>query len=591
MTLVACSQSAYSQKDSSKIVQSRFQGGFRSFMETGTVVQIRDNRIAISTQDGAQKEFLITPMTLIVEERSIDENQLNIGDTIQVSGQESARNVIQASSITVLSVVQQNQQLQQPPQPGGFKRDSFPQQPQQPQQPPQPGGFRRDSFPQQPDSGKAGGGRGFRGRIYQLNPLMIETDAGQSMTVQLTSQTVLRKEFPQNISALETGSSVTIISPPAQQNQMRAAVKVVVLFQEQEETFTPEDEAGAEKLLPDLHQQAITSDFIYGIWLGRGLYSHKELKRAFRVAKNLGVKYLKIEFKWGYVEPENDRWQWRNKDTLDVDYVIQLANIYDFSLIPYFSLISPWGQKRFVSPQRGDCEGPPSGGQVQAPDPGEYAEYVFSVIDKLKRNRVDVRYVELDNEVSNLNDGYQSWNCFINVTARQIKEAENAAYDKIKASYPDVQVSSTTFSFPGIGTFAGEAFRKSNRRKNSFIKMYFKESPRPKFDFLGIHEVVAGSGNPFTTIDQSEVAGDRYNFSSYYTAYSTWRQILDTYGFKDTPIFNLESYIVTKGKQDIVLLQRAIFAKTQARGIGSLAGFCRNSQVLKNLPKVSRTSK
>jgi len=320
------------------------------------------------------------------------------------------------------------------------------------------------------------------------------------------------------------------------------------------------------KLLPDLSQQSSAPNFIYGIWLGRGLYSNLELDRAFRVAKNLGVKYFKVEFKWAFIEPRNDKWQWDNEGTIDVEYVISLAKRYNFSIIPYFNIFMPWGEKKHVNPNRGECDGLPSRwGQHQAPDPQEYAEYVFSVIEKIKRNGVDVSYIELDNEDSVMNDGYRLWNCYINITAKQLKIVENAAYEKVKQRYPDVKISSTTFNSPGMDSMVdNDIFNKFTYRLNNFIEVYFGEDPRPKFDFLALHEIFSGSGNPYTTLEKQKAADYTYNFSSYHDTYEIWRDILDRYGYTGIPIFTTESAAKLKGKQDAELIQKVVFARTNA---------------------------
>jgi hypothetical protein len=314
----------------------------------------------------------------------------------------------------------------------------------------------------------------------------------------------------------------------------------------------------ADSLLTDLPQQPETPRFIYSIWLGRGRYTNEELDKAFRIAHNLGLKYFRVEFKWSYVEPENNQWNWDNEGVLDVESLIDLAKQYDITIIPYFNIFMPWGEKIEVEPGRW---------QHQAPDPDEYAEFVFEVVNKLRNSGVDVRYIELDNEVSGQNDGYQCWNPYINVTARELKEAQNAAYDKVKATYPDVMVSTTTFGFPGLSCVPegqGPDCEIDKERRNSFVKAYFEDDPKPKFDFIGIHEVFGGSGNPWTAYDKPADAGYEYNFGSYNDAYDIWRDILDKYGYTNTPIFNLESGAVRAGKQDIDLLQKVIFARTQA---------------------------
>jgi hypothetical protein len=319
-------------------------------------------------------------------------------------------------------------------------------------------------------------------------------------------------------------------------------------------------------LQPDLPQQPLTPDFIYGVWIGRGLFSNEELDRAFRLASNLGARYVKVEVKWDYVQQEKNRFRWNDESTLDVDHVIALARKYRMSIVPYFDMAMPWAEKRNVGPDQGTCEGPPSRrGQYQAPDPQSYADYVFSVVERFRKGGVDLRFVELDNETSNISDGYTSMNCFHNISARQVKEAHNAAYEKIKRMYADVMISSTTFMFPGMHLGPGKnVVERDVLRRNSYIRAYFGEAPKPKFDFLGLHEIISGSGNPFTSWEKPVAAGARYNFGSYHDAYGMWRSILDTYGYKNVPMFNLEGEAVTEGLQDAEMIQRVVFARANA---------------------------
>jgi hypothetical protein len=319
-------------------------------------------------------------------------------------------------------------------------------------------------------------------------------------------------------------------------------------------------------LQPDLPQQPLTPDFIYGVWIGRGLFSNEELDRAFRLASNLGARYVKVEVKWDYVQQEKNRFRWNDESTLDVDHVIALARKYRMSIVPYFDMAMPWAEKRNVGPDQGTCEGPPSRrGQYQAPDPQSYADYVFSVVERFRKGGVDLRFVELDNETSNISDGYTSRNCFHNISARQVKEAHNAAYEKIKRMYADVMISSTTFMFPGMHLGPGKnVVERDVLRRNSYIRAYFGEAPKPKFDFLGLHEIISGSGNPFTSWEKPVAAGARYNFGSYHDAYGMWRSILDTYGYKNVPMFNLEGEAVTEGLQDAEMIQRVVFARANA---------------------------
>lgn len=428
------------------------------------------------------------------------------------------------------------------------------------------------------------------GKVTVLSPLIIKLNTGEMREIVITERTRLVREIAIAFSEIKKGVSVLVIAPPIPGKESRIVEKIIVIsgdnpsFQDKtglpffvphEKTFGADQPVNQEtvflkrELLPDLPQQSENPEFIYGLWLGRGLYSNRELERAFKTAKNLGIKYFKVEFKWGYIEPENNKWNWNDEDMLDVEKIIALANEYNVSIIPYFDIFMPWGEKRFPDPLKGECIGAANRwGQSQSPDPREYAEYVFTVLDKLIRGGVVVRYIELDNEVSNLNDGYKSWNCFINITAKQLKEIENAAYDRVKHEYPHIMISSTTFSFPGIGSGPFEQMKKEIEKdkltRNSFIKAYFEDAPKPKFDFLGLHETVSGSGNPYTIWHKSSNAGYEYNFGSYHEAYKIWRNILDRYGYIEKPILNLESPAILKGKQSAEIIQKIVFARANA---------------------------
>ncbi|MDY6855770.1 MAG: hypothetical protein SWO11_13905 [Thermodesulfobacteriota bacterium] len=446
------------------------------------------------------------------------------------------------------------------------------------------------------------------GEITGLKPLTIKCDSNEEWIIRITNETKILQENKAEPPEIIKGKDIRIITRFIPHTDEREAIKIIVKPEKDgvlQNRSAPElqavrdneggngssnnlamEDVGDSNLLPDISRVSASNGFVYGIWLGRGLYSNEELDRAFRVAYNFGIKDFMIEFKWGYVEPENDKWNWSNEETIDVEHVIKLARDYNISIIPYFDTFMPWGEIRKLNPDKGECLGPPSRwGQYQAPDPKEYADYAFKVVDKLKRSGVAVRYVALDNEVSNISDGYQSWNCFINATAKQIKEFENAAYNKIKTVYPDIMISSTTFSFPGLPDRLHEDFVKDNMRRNSFVRAYFEDEPKPEFDFLGVHEVLMGSGSPYTIAKKAENADYEFNFGSYNIAYDIWREILDKYGFNNKPIFNLESAAVRKGMQDAQLLQRVVFSRTNAQKNRVMGWVLSQLTVSKRFPK------
>lgn len=313
--------------------------------------------------------------------------------------------------------------------------------------------------------------------------------------------------------------------------------------------------------LPDLAPEP-GGDFFHGLWLGRGLYTNTELDRAFCVAANLGVRVMLVEVKWDYVEPENDVWQWNNEETLDIDHVVELATRYDIEIVPYFNMMMPWGD--VTQPPPAGCLGQANRWQHHPPEPEEYAEYVLAVVDRLVRGGVAVPRVELDNEVSNNSNGKDTFNCFIRITAAQLKTAHNTAYRALKQAHPEILVPSTSFSFPGMPPEFENA-EEDKIQRNEFVQAYFTEEPPPEFDFLALHGLLSGTGNPWTRQSKDPDASYEYNFGSYHDGYDMWRDILDSHGFAGVPIVDLEVGALNRnGMQDAQLLQRAIFARMEA---------------------------
>ncbi|MBI4720528.1 MAG: hypothetical protein HY770_04790 [Chitinivibrionia bacterium] len=509
------------------------QAGGQEPIVAGEVAGIDEYSLTVTTERGETKRLTRTAHTSFVREMAADRSALAMGSRVFVIGESSGQETVVPRMLRILEKIDEAARSRGPE--GRMSGDR--------------------------SQGQMGAGPVI-GTVIGLDPLKIQQTSGATTTVRLTEGTQIFREESVSPSQVTKGVKVRVLAPPKPDSESREALKVILVSAAGQ---ARQQAPVGRSLLPDLPGRADSSEFFYGIWLGRGPYSDAELDRAFRLVQNLGIRNLLVEFKWDYVEPAKGRWRWDNRDILNVEHVIELARQYRISISPYFDLFTPWGERKNLDRDKGECEGPPSGkGQFQAPVPEEYAAYVFSVVDKLKTGGVDVKFVALDNEDSNINDGYRSWNCFINATAKQIKTAENAAYDRIKAFYPEIMVSSTTFSFPGIAPRTQEQLERDRTRKNSFIKAYFGDEPRPKFDFLALHETLSGSGNPYTTLPKPAGASYEYAFSSYHEGYDIWRSVLDRYGYSTVPIINTEGDAVLAGLQDAELIQKAVFARANA---------------------------
>lgn len=547
----------------------------------GEVIDVKDLSVTVLTDEGLTRVYTTTSRTTVIREDTVDKGLIAIGKKLYIFGEIDDRDVIHADSIRILDPLLLALQ-------GGR--------------------VRRAPGPRRAQSRRQSATESYVVEVVKVKPLRVKLENGETKSVTLSDRTTIIKESLIKVRDVGIGAKVKVIA--STRTVGSGELMKLIVFPADGPSgrsaapppppIAASSTRGSSTLLPDITQRPLVEDeFIFGVWLGRGRYTNIELDRAFKVASNLAVRYLVVEFKWEYVEPQNNQWRWNDERFIDVDHVIKLARDYDLSIIPYFDFFMPWGERVMLDPRSGQCIGPPNRrGRSSTPDPNEYAEYVFNVVDRLIRGGVDLRYVELDNEVSNINDGYKPMNCFIDVTARSLKVVQNTAYDRIKKSHPDVLVSSTSFSFPGIGSgpkaSGGSGSRgrggsgsrgrrgsgvsdrggsgskarpgsdESNKTRNSFIKAYFEDAPAPRFDFLALHETLSGSGGPYTTLVEGRSSSSGYNFSSYHDAYDIWREILDKYGYKETPIFNLESAAVKRGLQGAQLLQRAIFARANA---------------------------
>jgi hypothetical protein len=494
--------------------------GPRGRFIVGSVVNTDTNSITVRSHSGEEQKLAVDRDTKFFRETPVTSRELRVGDSVIILGDSGDNTTSRPTRLIV-----QDADTRRP-----GPRASIP-----------------------------AGGPTF-GVITDTDPLTVQLSSGETRKVELKTEESVIKQKQAHPSDITSGTFVRVLRDP----RGNAATRVIMSSEGAGAGSAPVVEKT--ELLADIPRQTVDSDFIYGLWLGRGRFTNAELDRAFRVASNLGVRYLKVEFKWGYVEPENNKWRLNDENYLDVDHLITLAKKHDMSIIPYFDLFMPWGERKKLDPEKDYFEGLLSSrGQHQAPDSNEYADYVFTVVDTLVSSGVHVKYVELDNEDSIHSDGRRSYSSFININARQMKLAENAAYDRIKARHPGIMVSSTTFAFPGFPVRADEdVAEKRKERLNQFIKVYFGEDPKPKFDFLGIHETLGGSGNPYTTSVKPANAKYRWNFGSYNDAYDMWRDVLDSYGYENTPIFNTESGATLKNRQAIELIQRNIFSRANA---------------------------
>ena len=259
---------------------------------------------------------------------------------------------------------------------------------------------------------------------------------------------------------------------------------------------------------------ATRTDFIYGLRLDppddRDI---SNMEKYFQLASELGMGYIKVAVVWAYVEPVDDRWTWQGDATLsrsntpnarfDYDYVAELANKYNLSVVPMF----------LRTKQRG-----------KDTDPAENAEYVHAFVSRYYE-KMKIKYIEFQNEPNADNDGTgggRHWNG----TAADLARVNTAVYEKVKASYPDIMV--------GTAGFITGSRKMADMYTKSFLTAYFEA--KPKFDVLMLHDYPKNMS--YTQ------ASDPNELSSQYYSFQLYRKLLDRYGYTNQPI------LVTEGNEE-----------------------------------------
>lgn len=247
--------------------------------------------------------------------------------------------------------------------------------------------------------------------------------------------------------------------------------------------------------------------FEYGIKIeGEDMVRKDEIESYFRIARDLDVNIIKVVVGQDFYRPHDNTRSWTMPGGVNYDRIAELAQEYNMSIMPNFiSVDYPF--------------------ELQT-DAEKFAEFVFAFIERYKK-KMNIRYTEFQNEPATKNDGGGSdiklplsWRG----TARDLVRGNNAAYDRIKASYPDIMV--------GSAGFLTDTERHFRLYSQGFYDAYFRAGP--KFDFFALHHYPK---------DHSYVQGDKKELmpTGYYV-FDSFRELLDKYGYAAKPIFVTEGF-------------------------------------------------
>jgi len=261
-------------------------------------------------------------------------------------------------------------------------------------------------------------------------------------------------------------------------------------------------------------------DLLYSFYAGfdiLGFTDTLKLQQVFTMAgTDLDLNYLKVNFRWDKIQPNN-----ADEFVSDIpDLIADYAESNHLSIIPFFNQQGTpvWAQNTVPPVDTSSCT---RGVTYITKDPSYFSQYVRKFVSKYK-DRMSIRYIELENEPNAL--------CLWPDTAQYLAQVDNAVYDEVKNSDPSIRVCSASFhqplGFPLDLSGYPTNLAADHAYSEQFLKDYLVYLDKG-FDCFSIHDY-ARIG--FTETDST------YPFSSQYDLESNYRAVLDQYRFPNTQI-------------------------------------------------------
>jgi len=220
---------AFSQSSADRQGGPQRRGRFKRVLIRGEVIRVEGDNFVISTKDGQTKTVTVTQRTKFGKPILVDKDKLKIGNNIFALGQSAGEGSIEAKMIRVLPGENRGKPSRRRSQP--------------------PRSMDRGAKQGMPRGGRQGY-RKIRGTITGLAPLTIKGYSGDTMTVEVTSNTRIIEETPASYSDLKAGDKVIVIMLPSDR-EAKGARRVEILPTRR----TPRSatrSAPTDKSLPDL---------------------------------------------------------------------------------------------------------------------------------------------------------------------------------------------------------------------------------------------------------------------------------------------------------------------------------------------------
>ena len=240
--------------------------------------------------------------------------------------------------------------------------------------------------------------------------------------------------------------------------------------------------------------------------------------RTFEIAYELEIDCILVPITYKYEnsggnlvcrhDTINDTWDWSSG--LNYDSIFSLAGFFDINILPAFYKL----------------------GGADDINEAEYGNFVKSFISEFYYSG-RIKYIEFQNEPVIEYNGFVSLR--FKGTPTDLRLSNNAAYDSVKTSFPDIIVGTAGF-------IASSVSISENTVMNDYYNEYFGSgSDTLKFDVLTIHHYPR-NGAYFQTSNATINSGE-FNFMSEANIYQSYRDLLNSFGYNNCPIFITEGCI------------------------------------------------
>ncbi|MBU4315476.1 hypothetical protein KJ673_03695, partial [Patescibacteria group bacterium] len=230
----------------------------------------------------------------------------------------------------------------------------------------------------------------------------------------------------------------------------------------------------------------------------------------FQLANELELDYVSVPVVYKYFDEEgNVVWS----EGMNYYHIFELSNKYDVSVLPaFYKLGGEWDK-----------------------DAQRYADFVIDFLDEFQNEHI--KYIELQNEPMDDYDSTEGTGRYFAGTPTDLANSTIAVYDEVKKKYPEIIVGS-----PGFLASSMMNDEYDNLIHNTYFHEYL--SAKPKFDIFMLHNYPKSG-----TYLQKFSSDDKYDFTSEYNIFTTYRTLLDDYGYENMPI------LATEGQFDMPFME------------------------------------